>query len=726
MKKHGRHWIRLHFFPFVHGNYDLSTAKFSVSAQDFTLLRDFQPKNDSVVEYSLNIISDKLVLKFTPSAGSFAFLNALEIISLPDLLIPESAGTDVPLNYQNFSRLALETVARVNMGNQTVLPQNDSLWRLWLSDERYISNTNIVKFESNISAVNFSGNWPTQDTAPSSVYGTATRLDSGYDPNYKANATWFFQVDPGFQYLVRFHFCNILNISSDQLYFNVYINSWLAVPNLNVGSQTSNVLGAPFYMDFLTSSIKSPRFTVSIGPSTVDGHYYPDALLNGLEIMKLSDSSGNLAARDSEVRSKKKVWVIIVGIVIGILFIAFTFVLLSFLFRRKRRRSSLVSHSTEDQISFSQSGEDKCSSGTAIISSSKIGFRFPIVAIQEATDNFSESLVIGVGGFGKVYKGVLRDGTKVAVKRGISQSQQGLAEFRTEIEMLSQFRHRHLVSLIGYCHEQNEMVIVYEYMEKGTLKIHLYGSDLPRLSWRQRLEICIGTARGLHYLHTGSATSIIHRDIKSANILLDENLKAKVADFGISKIGPQIDETHVSTVVRGSFGYLDPEYLTKQQLTEKSDVYSFGVVMLEVLCGRPVIDPSLPREMVNLVEWAMEVEKKGEIEKIIDIYLKDMVKSVSLRQYVYTAVKCLAECGIDRPPMGYVLWNLEYALQLQGNDESDNLKGDLTPPVSNSSHVEISDSITEFGMGSMGDLAGISMSRVFSQMVKAETSEGTR
>nr|DAD24805.1 TPA_asm: hypothetical protein HUJ06_026269 [Nelumbo nucifera] len=181
-------------------------------------------------------------------------------------------------------------------------------------------------------------------------------------------------------------------------------------------------------------------------------------------------------------------------------------------------------------------------------------------------------------------KGVLRDNTRVAVKRGVPGFRQSLPEFQTKITALSKIRHRHLVSRIGFCEEQSEMILVYEYMEKGPLRNHLYGSEFQPLSWKQRLEICVGSARGLHYLHTGSTQGIIHRDVKSTNILLDENYVAKVADFGLSRSGPCLDETHVSTGVKGSFGYLDSGYFKRQQLTDKPNVYSFGVVLLEVLC----------------------------------------------------------------------------------------------------------------------------------------------
>ncbi|XP_041012720.1 receptor-like protein kinase HERK 1 [Juglans microcarpa x Juglans regia] len=721
IKKLGRHWVRLYFFPFVLESYDLSTAKFSVSAQNITLFKESHVGNGSQVkEYSLNVTSSNLVLTFAPSSKSFAFINALEVLSLPDELTPESARTiDPPGSYQSVSNKALETIVRVNMGDETVFPQNDTLWRLWISDDMYLIHNNLAEFVSNITAVNSTIAGAMVNIAPAIVYGTATKLmNSGDDPNINANVTWRFSVDPGFEYLVRFHFCDIVSISPNILFFNVYINSMLVSRNLDLSNLTSNIIGAPYFMDVITRVSDISKLNVSVGPSNV-GNPMPNAILNGLEVMKISNSKGSLDVLDSDLKKGSKMKVgVIVGLAVGIFTAVIVAISLFVLCRRRRRKYAHVNHSKAEG-NFATGGmvTKYSNNGAAISSSSKTGYRFPFVAIQEATDYFSESLVVGVGGFGKVYKGILRDETKVAVKRGVSYSQQGFAEFQTEIEMLSMFRHRHLVSLIGYCDEQNEMIIIYEYMENGTLKNHLYGSDLPSLSWPQRLEICIGSARGLHYLHTGSTKAIIHRDVKSANILLDEKFMAKVADFGLSKTGPEIDKTHVSTAVKGSFGYLDPEYLTRQQLTEKSDVYSFGVVMLEVLCGRPVIDPSLPREKVSLVEWAMNSQKRGKLEEIVDPCLAGQIKPDSLRKFGEIADKCLAGCGMDRPSMGDVLWNLECALQLQGSEEKSDPQGQSSQ-VNHVNNLETNISIAQFSMGSVGDLAGISMSTMFAQMVK--------
>ncbi|KAK9037027.1 hypothetical protein V6N11_021949 [Hibiscus sabdariffa] len=722
IKQGGRHWIRLHFFAFVYEKFDMSNAKFSVSAQNFTLIGESQMGNGYVVkEYSLNITSDKLLLTFRPAANSFAFINGLELFSVPDNLIPKEVRTIDPKGgNKNLQEQALETVARIDMGNTTVLPQNDTLWRLWVSDFAYLIDKNLGSSVSNVTAVNFTGGSVTVDIAPASVYGTATTLNST-DPNLNANLTWSFDVNPGFDYLVRLHFCDIISEPTDQdIFLEIYIDTLLA-DNLDLGSRTSKVFGAPYFMD-VCARVTSAKLNVSVGPAKTLNN--PTVILNGLEIMKINDPRGNLDVPNvvSSGRSKVRVMVI-VAVAVGS-FVAVVSVVGIIIFCRRSRNMKPVLGKQHFSVNRGRkvhtTGSTYCN-GTAVFSSSTIGYQFPFVTILEATNNFSENLVIGVGGFGKVYKGVLRDETEVAVKRGTPQSKQGLAEFRTEIEMLSQFRHRHLVSLIGYCDEQNEMIVIYEYMENGTLKDHLYGSNFPSLSWRQRLKICIGSAKGLHYLHTGSAKAIIHRDVKSANILLDKNFMAKVSDFGLSKTGPDTDQTHVSTAVKGSFGYLDPEYLTRQKLTEKSDVYSFGVVLLEVISGRPVIDPSLPREKVNLLEWAMKSYRNGKLEEIVDPCLVGQVKPDCLSKFWDIIEKCLEEHGICRPSMGDVLWNLEHALQIQENEERSNLNNQHSSHIT---HVGTSETSQELSRASSividDELPGISMSTVFAEMVRQE------
>ncbi|XP_051134630.1 receptor-like protein kinase HERK 1 [Andrographis paniculata] len=731
IRQAGRHWIRLHFYPFVYQNYDMKSASFSVFSQETTLLTGFVSRNPTMKEYSMNISAGELAITFSPESGSFAYVNGLEVVSVPDNLIADDASLYDPAGaFDGLMNQAFETVARVNMGGPFVSLANDTLGRSWVSDGSFLLNPNAAANLSMVSAVRYPDGGATADTAPPTVYGTCTKMNSDSNRNSNFNVSWGFRIDRGFRYFVRLHFCDIVSTAANQLLFDVYIGSILVAADLELSSRTFGRLSTAYFMDFVTPVMDRENLTLSIGPSPRSG--YPDAILNGLEIMKMNNSDGSLAGASNmpTFPGSKSNRGMIVGLSVGIPIALIVFGILSLVYYRRRKRERATHSKTWVPIPInggaSQTIGSKYSIGTSSSDGSNLSYRIPFAALQEATNNFDETRVIGIGGFGKVYMGTLSDGTKVAVKRGNPKSQQGLAEFRTEIEMLSQFRHRHLVSLIGYCDDKNEMILVYEYMENGTLKSHLYGSNRPSLSWKQRLEICIGAARGLHYLHTGYAKAVIHRDVKSANILLDENLMSKVADFGLSKTGPEIDQTHVSTAVKGSFGYLDPEYFRRQQLTEKSDVYSFGVVLFEVLCARPVIDPSLPREKVNLAEWALKWHQKGELDKIIDSSLVGRVKPDSLRKYGETAEKCLAEYGVDRPSMGDVLWNLEYTLQLHEVELHDD-------PEENSANFidRLSPGIGDLGSGGSsnfvarptadgGDLSDVSMSKVFSQLIESE------
>ncbi|KAL8097403.1 uncharacterized protein LOC141683928 [Apium graveolens] len=305
----------------------------------------------------------------------------------------------------------------------------------------------------------------------------------------------------------------------------------------------------------------------------------------------------------------------------------------------------------------------------------KLCRRFSLVEMQSATNNFQEELVIGKGGFGNVYKGIIDFGEKeVAIKRLKSKSRQGIKEFHTEIEMFSRIQHSHLVSLIGYCDDSEEMILFYNYMSCGNLADHLHkrvnkGDTSSRpLTWLQRLKIGIGAAHGLNYLHTGTGIEnrVIHRDIKSSNILLDENLAAKISDFGLSKIGPANQTcTYVSTRVKGTTGYIDPYYVSTHRLTSKTDVYAFGVVLAEILCGRPAVDTSLDEEQINLAGWAQDCFKEGLLGQIIDLNIKGDISNDSLNAYVGVAIKCLHSQPKHRPSMAEVVVGLESALTLQ-------------------------------------------------------------
>ncbi|KAI3788907.1 hypothetical protein L2E82_01688 [Cichorium intybus] len=296
--------------------------------------------------------------------------------------------------------------------------------------------------------------------------------------------------------------------------------------------------------------------------------------------------------------------------------------------------------------------------------------QFTISEIQLATQNFDESLVIGRGGFGVVYKGTVTNGANgliIAVKRLDSTSNQGAAEFWNEVQMLSNLRHCHLVSLIGYCNDGQEMILVYEYMPHGTLEDHLHKFQSP-LPWVRRLKICIGAARGLDYLHTGTGIKhgIIHRDVKSSNILLDDSWAAKISDFGLSKLGPiNQPSTYVNTFVKGTFGYLDPDYYATGRLTRKSDVYAFGVVLFEVLSGKQAVDSSLHEEHWGLVNWVQESIKEGRLKQIVDYTIMERILPRCLKEFVKLADRCLHSNPKQRPTMAEVVICLESVLALQ-------------------------------------------------------------
>nr|XP_043629866.1 putative receptor-like protein kinase At5g39000 [Erigeron canadensis] len=292
---------------------------------------------------------------------------------------------------------------------------------------------------------------------------------------------------------------------------------------------------------------------------------------------------------------------------------------------------------------------------------------FELQEILLATENFKDLLVIGSGGFGKVYKGDVLVGTihvAAAIKRLDLMSNQGAVEFWAEVEMLSKLRHTHLVSLIGYCNFDKEMILVYEYMHNGTLEDHLHKLR-TRLSWIDRLKICIGVARGLDYLHTGTGVEfgVIHRDVKSSNILLHECWAAKISDFGLSRIGPTNQPlTYVNTLVKGTFGYLDPNYFATGKLTRKSDVYAFGVVLFEVLCQKRPLDKSLEW---GLARWAQDSINEGNLKNIVDSDIRCEISPKCLKEFARIAERCLNNPPKHRPTMTEVVFTLESVLNLQ-------------------------------------------------------------
>lgn len=303
---------------------------------------------------------------------------------------------------------------------------------------------------------------------------------------------------------------------------------------------------------------------------------------------------------------------------------------------------------------------------------------FSLEVLLMATDNFSEELKIGNGSFGSVYHATLDDGRHVAIKRAESTASSSNAAtskrgqedrdsaFLNELEFLSRLNHKNLVRLLGFCEESNELVLVYEYMDNGTLSDHLHKLESSQLmSWPRRIKVALDAARGIEYLHEYAVPRIIHRDIKPSNILLDATWTAKVSDFGLSLWGPQDDETHLSLRAAGTMGYMDPEYYRLQLLTTKSDVYSFGVVLLEMLSGCKAIhknEDGVPR---NVVDYVVPYIIQDNIHRILDRRAPPPTPfEIEAVTYVgYLAADCVMPEGRDRPTMSDVVNSLDRALE---------------------------------------------------------------
>uniref|UniRef100_A0A0D3G578 non-specific serine/threonine protein kinase n=1 Tax=Oryza barthii TaxID=65489 RepID=A0A0D3G578_9ORYZ len=278
---------------------------------------------------------------------------------------------------------------------------------------------------------------------------------------------------------------------------------------------------------------------------------------------------------------------------------------------------------------------------------------FSSAELKLATNNFSSQNILGEGGYGPVYKGKLPDGKVVAVKQLSESSHQGKSQFVTEVATISAVQHRNLVKLHGCCIDSKSPLLVYEYLENGSLDQALFRGTGLKLDWTKRFEIILGIARGLTYLHEESSVRIVHRDIKASNVLLDTDLTPKISDFGLAKLYDE-KKTHISTAIAGTFGYLAPEYAMRGRLTEKADVFAFGVVALETVAGRSNIDNSLEESKVNLFGWAWSLYEKERALEIVDPRIKEFSRDEALR-VIHVALMCTQGSPHQRPPMSKVV-----------------------------------------------------------------------
>lgn len=376
-----------------------------------------------------------------------------------------------------------------------------------------------------------------------------------------------------------------------------------------------------------------------------------------------------------------------VGSVVGFLALSLVVLAVWFTHRQKKRKnqfnlryamSSPYASSQNSDSSFLRSQNSSQVAGTASANNyihspdSGLGTSrswFTYEELSAVTNGFSKKNLLGEGGFGCVYKGVLADRREVAVKQLKAGGGQGEREFRAEVEIISRIHHRHLVSLVGYCIFEHQRLLVYEYVPNDTLYHHLHVEGKPTMDWATRVKVAAGAARGLAYLHEDCQPRIIHRDIKSSNILLDSNFEARVADFGLAKLALELDiHTHVSTRVMGTFGYLAPEYASTGKLTEKSDVYSFGVVLLELITGRKPVDASQSFGDESLVEWARPLLTQAldteDFKDLVDPRLGTNFVAGEMFRMIEAAAACVRHLAAKRPRMSQMVRALDSMYEL--------------------------------------------------------------
>ncbi|KAI5319790.1 hypothetical protein L3X38_039498 [Prunus dulcis] len=292
--------------------------------------------------------------------------------------------------------------------------------------------------------------------------------------------------------------------------------------------------------------------------------------------------------------------------------------------------------------------------------------RFQSEELVKATKNFSKDCLLGCGAFGSVYQGTFDDLQTLAIKRTHADSFQSAEEFRNEVRLLSKVKHRNLVGLVGFCEEPSGAggkVLIYEYVPNGSLLDYFMGRKWRSLTWRQRVKIAIGAAKGIAHLHEGVSPSIIHRDIKPSNILIGDGFEAKVSDFGLVRSGPTGDQSHVSSQIKGTPGYLDPAYCSSFHLTPFSDVYSFGVILLQLVSSRPAVDLTGHRPNQHIIDWARPSIERGRVEEILDAnLLTEPCNTEMMLKMGQLGLRCVVKVPKNRPTMSEVCQELEEAL----------------------------------------------------------------
>ncbi|KAG6405904.1 hypothetical protein SASPL_133498 [Salvia splendens] len=659
----GQKFLHLYWYSNVYS--DAHQSLFSVTANGFTLFRNFSAflysnylgRSSFMREFIVNIgATQRLDLTFTPNPNSSAFVNGIEIVSIPAKLY---LGREITLENSFINPLnsntALENLYRLNVGGASVAIEEDSgMFRGWSPDEHYVFCCDYCLTLYNDEGVIKYNNRTPPYTAPPNVYTSARTMS-----NISKSLEWAFPVDSGFFYLLRFHFCEFVrgNKKARQMVFPINFKNEKPDIEVDVFSSVDidvdviSLAGGPdipifrYYITWIPDDGNRGKQDLRLSLLTYlqPGTGYSSSLLNGLEIFKLNDTKGSFAASNPELKiesppasvagnmppKKKKgaVIYIVVGTVIGVV-AAVIFLIL----RRQRKVKDAAT-------SVTKSSWVPLSTNSGISLPSDICRYFSINEIKTATSNFDENFIIGRGGFGNVYKGLINNAaTTITIKRLNSTSSQGAREFLTEIDMLSRLRHLHLVSLIGYCDDEGEMILVYDYMAHGTLRDHIYNSDNPPLMWKQCLQICLGAAKGLDYLHNGTKHSIIHSSPQTSYLTRNGWPKSPISD------SPKWGKTLIPSPT--------------------------SAPTLKVLVSRRgAVDMRLEEEKHSLAGWARHCIREGKLDELIEESLMGQISAGCLEAFVGIAGRCLDMQPQQRPDMADVVKGLDLAMILQQDNK---------------------------------------------------------
>ncbi|CAI9088849.1 OLC1v1023293C1 [Oldenlandia corymbosa var. corymbosa] len=616
-----------------------------------------------------------------PIPDSFSSLSDTDFIFLTGNLlsgaVPEwmtSKGQNIDLSYNNFTTDSIcqprttNLFASTSAGNTTALVSclrsnptcpNGLSYSIHINcggsqvtlnngtsyDEDIQSGgpSNFIRGKSNW-GISSTGNFPDNDL-PSDTYLWNSTIISGNNIDLYRTArlsplslTYYGYCLANGKYTVNLHFAEII-FSGDRTYvslgrrfFDIYIQGKLVKKDFNIEAEAGGV-NIPIVRSFPAvvndNTLEIRFFWAGKGTTSIPfrGIYGP--LISAISMISDSQpSDGNSLSAGA-----------VAGIVIAVLFvISLVLVILWW-------KGCLP---CKDTLENDLKGLDLHTGS------------FTLRQIKAATNNFDATNKIGEGGFGPVYKGCLGDGTIIAVKQLSSKSKQGNREFINEIGMISALQHPNLVKLHGCCIEGNQLLLVYEYLENNSLARALFGPEEHQLEldWPTRHKISIGIARGLAYLHEESRLKIVHRDIKATNVLLDKDLNPKISDFGLAKLDEE-ENTHISTRIAGTFGYMAPEYAMRGYLTDKADVYSFGVVLLEIVSGRSNTSIKPKQDCFYLLDWANQLNEEGRLTELIDLRLGSKYNKDEVMRTIHIALLCTNQSSTDRPSMSSVVSMLE-------------------------------------------------------------------